>query len=154
MINYLVFGISISFISWLVGIILNGILSKTTYFEKLSYLNFIPSKTINKRIGIPYFKWVVKNTFFKFFNQKIRVENRKTNLTEIRKEMTLAETSHLIAFAFVMVFAVHYSVKVNLVFGLVITAVNILMNLYPSLLQQENKRRIDLLIEQKSKSYP
>lgn len=153
MIDYLVFGVSISFISWLVGIILNGILSKTAYFEKLSYLNFIPSKTLNKRIGIPYFKWVVKNTFFKFFNQKIRLE-RKTDLIEIRKEMTLAETSHLIAFAFVMVFAVHYSVKVNLVFGLVITAVNVLMNLYPSLLQQENKRRIDLLIEKRSKSNP
>ena len=80
MIKYLTFGVSISFISWIVGMILNSILMKTEYYKNLSNLNFIASKTLNKNIGIEHFKWIVKNTFFKFFNQKIKLKNKKTFL--------------------------------------------------------------------------
>ncbi len=80
MIKYLTFGISISIISWIVGMILNVILMKTGYYKKISNLNFIASKTLNENIGIEYFKWIVKNTFFKFFNQKIKVENKKNGI--------------------------------------------------------------------------
>ncbi len=152
MINYLIFGISISFISWIVGMILNGLLVKTKHYEKFSNLNFIMSNNLNKKIGIGYFKWIVKNTFFKFFNQKIRLESHKVELTEIRKEMTFAEISHLIGFVFVTVVAVYKGFTQHLIFGLILMIINILMNLYPSLLQQENKRRIDKLINLKLKS--
>ena len=150
MIKYLTFGISISFISWIVGMILNSILAKTEYYKKISNLNFITSNTLNKNIGMKYFKWVVKKSFFKFFNQKINLKNKKTELTEIRKEMTIAEISHLIGFIFVTFFAIYKSITHNYLFGLTIMVVNVLMNLYPSLLQQENKRRIDKLIKRKS----
>ena len=82
---------------------------KTEYYKKLSNLNFIKSKTLNKNIGIKYFKWIVKNTFFKFFNQKIKLENRNTDLTIIRNEMTFSEISHLIGFIFVTIFAIYKS---------------------------------------------
>ncbi len=147
MMKYLTFGISISVISWIIGMILNSILVKTEYYKRISNLNFIESKTLNKNIGIEYFKWVVKNTFFKFFNQKIKLENKKTELTEVRREMTIAEISHLIGFIFVAFVVIYKSISHNYLFGLTIMAVNILMNLYPSLLQQENKRRIDKLIK-------
>ncbi|WP_108840538.1 hypothetical protein [Aquimarina sp. Aq78] len=146
----LIFGISISFISWIVGMIINAILLKTEFYKKISNLNFITSETINKNIGINYFKWIVKNTFFKFFNQKIKLENQKIDLTEIRREMTIAEISHLIGFVFVTFFASYKSITENYSFGQVIMIVNVLMNLYPSLLQQKNKRRIDKLIKIKS----
>ena len=146
MIKYLTFGISISFISWIVGMILNSFLLKTEYYQKLSNLNFISNKKINKYIGINYFKWIVKNTFFKFFNQKINLKDKKVELSEIRKEMTMAEISHLIAFIFVIFFAIYKSFTHNFLFGFTIMFANILMNLYPSLLQQKNKRRIDKLI--------
>ena len=146
-----VFGISMSFISWIVGMILNGILVKTSYYKKLSNLNFISNKTVNKRIGIKYFKWIVKNTFFKFFNQKIKLDDQKTDLTHIRHEMTLAEVSHLIGFVFVIVVAIYKIMTVSFLFGIFMMIPNILMNLYPSLLQQENKRRIDKLITKQNK---
>ncbi|NRB52036.1 MAG: hypothetical protein HRU41_30465 [Saprospiraceae bacterium] len=142
-----VFGVSMSVISWIVGMIVNSILMKTEYYKKLSSLNFITSKTWNKRLGIRYFKWIVKNTFFKFFNPAIKVPNRKTDLTEIRYQMTLSEISHLIGFAFVVLVAIYQSFRVSIVFGLMMMIGNILLNLYPSLLQQENKRRIDKLLE-------
>lgn len=152
MIKYLTFGISISITSWIVGMILNSMLVKTEYYKKISNLNFIKSKTLNKNIGIQYFKWIVKNTFFKFFNQKIKLENKKTELTEVRREMTIAEISHLIGFIFVTFIAIYKSVSHNYLFGLTIMVINILMNLYPSLLQQENKRRIDKLIKRQIKT--
>lgn len=147
-----IFGISMSFISWIVGMIINSILMKTAYYEKLSNLNFVKSKSINKNIGIKHFKWIVQNTFFKFFNQKIKLENRNTDLTIIRNEMTLSEISHLIGFIFVAIFAIYKSFIVGILFGLTMMIPNVLMNLYPSLLQQENKRRIDKLLKRKMKT--
>lgn len=144
-----IFGISISLISWMVGMILNNILMKTAYYDKLSNLNFIRSKNLNKKIGLKPFKWIIKNTFFKFYNQKIKVENPNDDLTEIRKEMTFSEISHLIGFAFVTIFALYKIFSVGLTFGITMMIPNTLMNLYPSLLQQENKRRIDILIRRK-----
>jgi hypothetical protein len=133
----------------MVGMILNGILMKTECYKKLSNLNFIESKALNKNIGIKYFKWIVKNTFFKFFNQNIKLKNKKADLAQIRNEMTLSEISHLIGFVFVTIFAIYNSFSVSIVFGLTIMIPNILMNLYPSLLQQENKRRIDKIMKRK-----
>lgn len=143
------FGISMSFISWLVGMILNAILMKTAYYDNLSNLNFIRSKNLNKKIGLKPFKWMVKNTFFKYLNKKIKVENQNVDLTEIRKEMTFSEISHLIGFAFVTIIAFFKIFSIGLIFGLTMMIPNTLMNLYPSLLQQENKRRIDILIRRK-----
>ncbi len=148
--EYIIFGISICFISWMVGLVLNAILVKTKYYEKVSNFNFIKSSKVNKLIGIGYFKWIVKNTFFKFFNQKITLKNQKVELEEIRKEMTIAEIGHLIAFIFVIPFAIYKS-KYDIYFGLAIMFFNVIMNLYPSLLQQENKRRLDKLIKKKRK---
>ena len=143
------FGISMSFISWIVGMVFNGILMKTKYYEKVSNLNFIKNKRLNKRIGIKYFKLIVKNTFFKFFNQKIKLEIKNADLTEIRREMTLSKISHLIGFVFVVIVAIHKSITTGIIFGLTMMVPNILMNLYPSLLQQENKRRIDKILNRK-----
>ena len=133
------FGISMSFISWIVGMVFNGILMKTKYYEKV----------LNKRIGIKYLKLIVKNIFFKFFNQKIKLEIKNADLTEIRREMTLSEISHLIGFVFVVIVAIHKSITTGIIFGLTMMVPNILMNLYPSLLQQENKRRIDKILNRK-----
>lgn len=148
--HYITFGITISFSSWLIGLVFNQLLMKTSCYKQLTNLNFIESKTINKWIGLCQFQWIVKNTFFKFFNQKIKIDNRKTDLNEIRMEMSIAEISHLIAFVFVLLVAVFQWIAVGFLFAVVIMFFNVLLNLYPSLLQQENKRRIDQLIRRQT----
>jgi len=147
--KYLTFSISIAFISWIVGMILNALIKNTSYYIKLSNLNLINSDTLNKNIGLGIFKWIVKNTFFKYFNQKLKLNNKTemNQLTELRKEMTFSEISHLIGFGFVTIFALAKFINGTYLFGLIIMIVNVLLNLYPSLLQQENKRRIDRLIK-------
>ncbi len=148
--NYLIFSISMGFISFMVGMILNAFLRKTVFYKNhLSNLNFIKNNKVNTIIGIDVFKWMMKNTFLKFFNQKLKLKNKveQVDLYKLREEMTISEIDHLIGFLFVTIFALIKSYKVNLTFGLIIMIVNTLMNLYPSLLQQVNKRRIDQLLK-------
>jgi hypothetical protein len=145
----LVSGISFSLISWMIWIIFNGLFSNTRFYNRFSNLNFIEDRMMNKYLGISQFKWIVKHTFLKIFNQKIKINNRSTNLEEIRKEMTLAEVSHLVGFLFVILLSIYYCVKVSIVYGMTMMIPNVFLNLYPSLLQQENKRRIDKLIKRR-----
>jgi len=147
--KYFSFSLSITIISWIVGMIINAFLRKTDFYnKKLSNLNFIKNENLNRSIGITLFKWVVKNTFFKFFNQKLKLKKKieKTDLNVLRNEMTISEIDHLIGFVFVTFFVFVKILNANYLFGFIIMVINILMNLYPSLLQQENKRRIDRLI--------
>lgn len=144
--KHLSFAISIAFISWIVGMLINAFLRKTNFYAKnLTHLNFIKNEKLNKFIGLGIFKWIVKNTFFRFFNQKIKINKRieKVDLVELREEMTISEIDHLVAFIFVTCFAFFSFYNFKFIAGTMMMLVNVLMNLYPSLLQQENKRRID-----------
>ena len=152
MMQYFVFSISIAFISWMIGMILNALIKNKSYYVNLSNLNFIKSENLTKILGLGFFKWIVKNTFFKYFNQKLKLKNKIeiSELSELRKEMTFSEISHLIGFGFVTIFVLVKFINGNYLFGLIMMIVNMLLNLYPSLLQQENKRRIDKLIKKYS----
>jgi len=147
--SYLTSSISIVFISWIVGMIITALARKTNFYNgTLSNLNFIESETLNKIIGVGIVKWMVKYTFFKFFNPKLKI-TRKIDLSDLRTlraEMNKSEIDHLFAFVFVMIFVVVMIFKDKYLFALIIFVVNILMNLHPSLLQQQNKRRIDKMI--------
>lgn len=145
------FGLSLSVVSWMVGIIGGALLQKTRYFERLAHLNFIPGRALNRALGIERFKWIVKNSFFRFLNQSIRVDGKHTDLAAIRHQMTVAEINHLIGFLFVAAAALYQSFNVSPMFGLSMMIPNALLNAYPSLLQQENKRRIDQLLHRSAR---
>ncbi len=132
--------------SWIVGIMINLVLLKTAFYRQyLSNLMIIKNENISNKIGLKPFKWIIQHSFFKYFNPKLSIKKRirPGELDHLRNEMTTAEIGHLIAFIFVMIFAFVMIFKGKFMFALIMTIVNILMNLYPSLLQQENKRRID-----------
>ena len=147
--TYITFSVSVAFISWIVGMIITALVQKTNFYNRqLSNLNFIKSEAFNKIIGIIIIKWIVKYTFFKFFNQKLKID-RKINISDLRNlrtEMTKSEIDHLFAFMFVMIFVIMIILKNKYLFAFIVLLVNIIMNLYPSLLQQQNKRRIDKLL--------
>ena len=144
--KHLSFAVSIAFISWIVGMLVNVFLRKTEFHaNNLTHLNFIKNEKLNKFIGLGFFKWIVKNTFFKFFNQKLKIKKRIENadLVKLREEMTISEIDHLVGFVFVTCFAIVSFYNFKFIAGGIMMLINVLMNLYPSLLQQENKRRID-----------
>lgn len=145
MIKYFTFSLSVTFLSWIVGMIINAFLVKTEFYKtSLSNLNFIKSKFLNKAIGISIIKWIVKNTFFKYFNPKLTIKNIN-EVNTLRQEMTIAEISHLIAFLAVSIFAATKIFNQQYLLAFIMMIINTIMNLYPSLLQQENKRRLDKL---------
>jgi hypothetical protein len=146
MIKYFTFSLSIAFISWIIGMTITAIIPKTSvYYQKLLSLNFIRNEKLNVVIGLQAFKWVIMHSFFKFFNPKLSIRKRilATELIEYRSEMTKAELNHLFAFVFMGIFVFIKIFQGLYLFALVMLLVNLLMNLYPSLLQQQNKRRID-----------
>ena len=148
---YLSMSISIIFLSFIIGMIIHAVLKKTEFYNKrLANLDFVENEKLNKYIGVDVIKWIVKNTPFKYFNQTIKIKGRieKTGLIKLRQDMTSSEISHLIGFAFVLIVALLIFLKTKFFLGMVIIlTINILMNLYPSLLQQQNKRRIDKLLK-------
>lgn len=147
-IKYLLHSLSLAFISWIVGMSINGFLAKSESYERLTNLNFIKNEATNKRIGLGAFKWIVKNTFFKYFNPKLKLRNKvdRADLRVLRNEMTFSEISHLIGFIVIGIIVLMKFISGEYVFGVILLTVNIPLNLYPSLLQQENKRRIDELL--------
>lgn len=152
LVQYIGYSISITFISWIVGLLVTAIIRKKSFFqEKLSNLNFIKSEPVNRIIGIGILKWLIKNTFIKIFNPNLKVKRNGgvDELVVLRHQMTVAEVGHLIGFVFVAVFALPLFYRADYLFALIMIIVNILMNLYPSLLQQQNKRRIDKLVSYK-----
>ena len=146
MIKYLTFSFAISVISWIVGMVVNAGLIKTPFYKQyLTKLNFITNEDLNRYIGIGTFKWIIIHSLFKYFNPKLSLKKKimASELPDLRKEMTIAEISHLIGFIFVIGFVFVKVGQGYYLFALVMLIVNILMNLYPTLLQQQNKRRID-----------
>jgi hypothetical protein len=146
MIKHLTFAFTVSVISWIVGMVANALLIKTPYYHQhLKHLNFIRNESVNSYIGIEIFKWIIIHSAFKYFNPKLSMKKqiKPSELPNLRNEMTIAEISHLIGFVFVTAFVLVKLLKGYYLSALIIMIMNILLNLYPTLLQQQNKRRID-----------
>ncbi|PST83176.1 hypothetical protein C7T94_11290 [Pedobacter yulinensis] len=146
MLQYFSFSIAIAFISWIVGMILNAMFAKTDFYQAhLLSLNFIKNEQLNALLGLEPFKWIIMHSFFKYLNPKLSIKKKivPAELAVYRAEMTLAELNHLFAFAFMLLFVAFKLFQGLYLFALVLLVVNVLTNLYPSLLQQQNKRRID-----------
>ena len=70
-------------------------------------------------------------------------------LSILKREMTYAGISHLIGFLFVLMISLILIIKKDTEFGIILIISNVIFNLYPSLLQQKNKKRIDKLINKR-----
>jgi len=149
LIQYIIFSVSIVFISFIVGMIMTALIRNTNFYKTSLYsLNFIKSDLTNQIIGVGIVKWIVKNTLFKYLNPKLKFDRKMSNsdIKIIRAEMTKSEIDHLFAFLFVSIFMFVAIYNQKFLSAFIILVINILMNLHPSLLQQQNKRRIDKLL--------
>lgn len=143
------FSIAITFSTMVVGAFIVEGLKKSAYYEQLSSLRFIKNDRINQLIGLGFIKWAVTKTFWRHFNPKLQVKPAAdiAGIKSLRQEMANAEIAHLIA---LMIQTVIILVLWGLGWGqtqlVILTVMNILLNLYPSLLQQRNKARLDRVI--------
>jgi hypothetical protein len=80
----LFFGTCISVASWMVGIIGMSWLAKSSWYPRLQHLNFVPSTDANRFLGIWLFRWIVRDTPFRFFNQAVRLREGRADLRRVR----------------------------------------------------------------------
>lgn len=147
---YILNSIVFTLVSWTIGLVINNAIKNTVFYSSFSHFNFIKKETTYRAIGMTVFKWMLKNSFFKYFNQKLKFETRPSisQLQEIRKEMTYSETGHYIAFIFMAVIMVLKLLNGEVAYTAILFVFNLIFNLYPSLLQQQNKNRIDKILKQ------
>ncbi|MCZ2337781.1 MAG: hypothetical protein LC127_06165 [Chitinophagales bacterium] len=129
--------------------VLTALINKSEFYTKtLSNLNFIRNQFLNHLMGVGLVKWAVKNTFLKYLNPNLKLDGKAniSDLNNIRNQMTKAEIDHLFGFLCVTIIVIFKIFNQEYIFAGILLIVNILMNLCPSLLQQQNKRRIDKIM--------
>ncbi|SFG10249.1 hypothetical protein SAMN04487988_101417 [Algoriphagus hitonicola] len=133
----------------ILGFLVNERIKGNQLYHRISRLEFIKNDRINQWIGVGVMKFLVSKTFWGKFNTKLKIEGKPAlkEMILLKEEMTSAEISHLIGFLAVLLVSFGLTVTKNYEFGLVLLIINIIFNLYPSLLQQQNKRRITGIIE-------
>ncbi|GAB5524749.1 MAG: hypothetical protein Roseis2KO_26210 [Roseivirga sp.] len=143
------FSIAITFSVMVVSAFIVEALKKSAYYKRLSSLRFIKNDRINQLIGVGLIKWAVTKTFWRHFNPKLQVKPVAdiAGIKSLRQEMTNAEIAHLIALVMQsVIILVPWVLGWGQVQLVMLAVMNILLNLYPSLLQQSNKARLDRVI--------
>lgn len=149
MILYSIFtSISVAFGFSVIGLLINNAIKHKPFYTALTAFNFVKSEQINRILGVFVLRYIVLHTFWGKFNPalKVKQKNKKT-LIELRNEMTYAEISHLICFILILLLLpVIYITKYRIDVLIPLFVCNIIFHLYPPLLQQYNKRRLDKVI--------
>ena len=147
---YIIFAISFTFSFSIVGLFANLAIKDKSFYRHLENFNFIKSDTVNRYLGIVYFKEILLRSFWRQLNPTIKITKHpdRQKLISLRNEMTSAEIGHLIAFICVIIVAVIFKIK-HFYEGAFIPILisNIIFHTYPVLLQQYNKRRLDKVID-------
>lgn len=146
--------ISIAFGFSVIGLLINNMIKRQSYYEVVSNLNFVRNEKANSILGVRVLRYIIVNTFWGKFNPALTIkQGDKESLVRLRLEMTYAEISHLICFVLILLLLpVCYMLKIRPELIIPLFVCNIIFHLYPALLQQYNKRRLDRLIAFKDRA--
>lgn len=139
------------FVSYTIGAWFTTIIINSRIKESFLGKNFLEDSW-TKRIGVLHFGWLVKHSFMRVFNQKLKYKGKLNHerLSQLKHEMTLSEIGHLVAFYFlILINGLFIYLKLDWRYNLVFFILNIIFNFYLVLLQQYNKRRIEKLLKNK-----
>ncbi len=142
--------IAVMFLSFLCGIVGDAILKKHPGYGWLSTRYLFRNSRSYEVLGIRFFQSLMLKTPLGSFNRRLIVTADRSlqTLETVRREMATAEVSHWVGF--VVMFAVTIGVWFKGGGGFVIGSyviLNVFGNVYPAMLQQYNKRRLERLIE-------
>jgi hypothetical protein len=102
----------------------------------------IESLEFYRALGVEFFRNRLINSPFKKLNQRVYLKGRKDYIAVFLEETKRSETSHLIGLLIGMFFHIVFIVN-NAVIALVCSVFfNLVMNLYPILLQRYNRIKI------------
>jgi hypothetical protein len=143
----LVISFLLAFYSGLPGLWIAEVLMKkeTGLFYAIKNFELTKKADIYKFLGIGFFVYCIKNTFFRRFNTKIRITKRPTimEVNDLLNELTVSEICHLLGFTFVLVIQMIILTVSGLYDLLLFSSLfNLIFNVYPVLLQERNKLRL------------
>lgn len=140
--------IAMMFLSFLVGVIADSLLRRTAAYDWLSSRYLFANAKAYESLGVLWFRRFLLATPLRLFNPNIRF-TKKTDLEslkKVREHIASAEVGHwvgmVVMLGLMLVAWWLYGAKV----GVGYLVLNILGNLYPCLLQQYNKRRLEPVI--------
>lgn len=115
-----------------------------SYFE---IRKFESSGILYKRFGIKIFKHLLQKGKLSFESRRFELKSKaKERIIEVEKEMEKTEMTHLFTFLLCLVITIIFAIIVDYRFLIWMTFINIVLNLYPVLLQRYNRNRIQKLL--------
>ena len=155
MLLIIIFSITFAFGFSIAGMLLNNAIKNQPFYRKLSHYNFVKNEAINKYLGVLLFRKIIVSSFWRHLNPAVKITGRASlsKLVALRNEMTHAEISHLIAFICTLIVAILIRSKKHLYHDAFVPIIvcNIIFHVYPPLVQQYNKRRLDKVIKRISR---
>ncbi len=136
------------FLSFVVGIFVDPILRRVTNYEWLSTRYLFRDARTYEKIGILWFRKFLFVTPLGSFKQSIQLSHKRdlATLRAVRDRIASAEMSHWVGFFIMLGLTIAAWWYRGAFIGLLYVVFNLLGNVYPSLLQQYNKRRLERLL--------
>ena len=135
--------------SWGLGAIVSEIFKSRLNDKSLLTNTLFINKKIYRKLGVDFFEFLVTKTFYGKINQTIRINSIScSDLLKSRHEMIKSEFGHVIGLlsSQLMLFII-FDLRTELTFFFSGTTFNLILNLYPILLQQKNRSRINKIID-------
>ena len=113
------------------------------------WLNYYTPKSFEsmglyKLLGVELYRRILIKSPFRKLNQRVYLRGRKEYVTIFHEETKRSETSHLIGFLIGLFFTVYFFYVYNKTQGYLSIFFNLVMNVYPILLQRYNRIKIPL----------
>ena len=141
--------IMVMFLSFVVGIVVDPALRRMTNYEWLSTRYLFRNSRTYEALGILWFRRLLEVTPLGSFNRDLKFSKDRDLKTflRIRSHMASAEMSHWIGFVTMLALTFVAWWHRGTLVGIGYVFFNLFGNVYPSMLQQYNKRRLCRLIE-------
>ncbi|WP_373397878.1 hypothetical protein [Algoriphagus halophilus] len=135
--------------SWGLGAIVSQLFERRLKDKSLLTNTLSIDKEIYRKIGVDFFEFLVTKTIYGKMNRTIRINGIScSNLLISRHEMIKSEFGHFIGLlSSQLILFIVFDLRSELIFFFSGTAFNLILNLYPILLQQKNRSRINKIID-------
>ena len=115
-----------------------------SFFYRVKNFEITKNAGFYKLLGLDFFTYCVKNTFFRHCNTKIKI-TKKPDINEVDNllnEITISELCHIFGFLIVLLFQI--TVLILSLYDMFFSSIvfNTIFNVYPILLQERNKLRL------------
>lgn len=140
--------VAVMFLSFLLGMLGNALLRRLAIYKSFGDRYLFTGAKPYENLGVLWYRRFLLATPFKWFNTSIRFSANRSleKFDVVLGHMIDAEVAHWIGFAGMLVFSIAAFWYRGLEMASAHLILNLLGNLYPCLLQQYNRQRLNRVI--------